>query len=69
MGGAERDGFSDLGADNLGIFVLDAKLHELDADGQEPGEPLRVRNEGIEGIEAEHDAPSVARPITRRGRS
>jgi hypothetical protein len=51
----------DLSAKNFGSLILDAELHELDAGGHKPGKPLRVGNDGIEGIEAEHGAPKRSR--------
>jgi hypothetical protein len=59
----------DLSADNFASLILDAKLHKLDAETQKPGEPLSVGDDGIEGIEAEHNAPERARPVKKRGRS
>ena len=52
MRGAERDRPFDFRGDYGFGPVLDAKLHQLDAEGQKAGEPIRIGKDRIEGIEA-----------------
>jgi hypothetical protein len=49
---AKRDRLFNLGADGVSRLVLDAELHQLEPKGQETGEPLRIGEDGVEGIEA-----------------
>ena len=48
-------GFLDLGADDARVLILDAELHESDALRQKAGEPIRVGDDGVEGIECGQD--------------
>ena len=54
MRGAERDCFFDLGADNGFRPILQAKLHQPDAVRQKTGEPVRIGEDRIKRIEADH---------------
>ena len=48
-------GFLNLGADDARVLILDAKLHQSDALRQKAGEPIRVGDDGVEGIECGQD--------------
>ena len=52
--GAKGERLVDLRAHHTGAALLDAELHEFDAFGQKPCQPVSVRHDGVERIEADH---------------